>query len=193
MELEKWKTSKSKGSTMLYGKNIAGQKRGDLIVVKLKDPSAVGVRRLWECKCDCGNTHFVVESNLIYKKFTKSCGCRKRGRKPRDITNKKYGRLTAKEIVRMDKTNGAVWMCLCDCGNIHIVLLTNLIQGDTTSCGCRSTGDRSDIGELTKGYILRTLIRGTSLKRSEIPDDIIALKALLLTAKQEVKNAENGY
>ena len=37
----------------------------------------------------------------------------------RDLTNMQFGRLTAKEIVRMDKSKGAIWRC--ECGNEKVL------------------------------------------------------------------------
>lgn len=52
-----------------------------------------------------------------------------------DLTNKKFGKLTALERIS-SKNNKVVWKCLCDCGKITYVLTTNLTCGRTKSCGC---------------------------------------------------------
>jgi len=55
-----------------------------------------------------------------------------------DITNQKFGLLTALETV--DKSNrkqrSQLWRCLCDCGNESIVAGTTLRAGRIKSCGC---------------------------------------------------------
>lgn len=48
-----------------------------------------------------------------------------------DLTNKRFGRLIAKEYLGNSK-----WKCLCDCGNYKTVYAGNLEKGDTKSCGC---------------------------------------------------------
>lgn len=54
----------------------------------------------------------------------------------KDVTNQKFGRLTA--LYRLHDTNVRTkWLCICDCGNFAEVLLPNLTRGRTTSCGCR--------------------------------------------------------
>ena len=53
----------------------------------------------------------------------------------KDISGKKYGRLTAVEFDHKEKTN-AVWKCRCDCGRILLVDFYKLIYGNTKSCGC---------------------------------------------------------
>lgn len=52
-----------------------------------------------------------------------------------DITNKKFGKLTAIKIVSRKKGQ-AEWLCKCDCGNEKVVRETNLTSGNTKSCGC---------------------------------------------------------
>jgi hypothetical protein len=49
---------------------------------------------------------------------------------PTDITNQKFGRLTA---IRKE---GAKWFFRCDCGTEKLIDKTNVIKGNTASCGC---------------------------------------------------------
>ena len=57
------------------------------------------------------------------------------GATAKDLTNQRFGRLTA--LFRVDKKNGAVnWVCKCDCGNYIIPKSGNLLSGNTFSCGC---------------------------------------------------------
>lgn len=53
-----------------------------------------------------------------------------------DITNQKFGKLTALECV--GKLNGKTyhWKCECECGNIIVVDGARLRSGNTKSCGC---------------------------------------------------------
>ena len=52
-----------------------------------------------------------------------------------DLTNKRYGKLVAKEFVGI-KNNNSLWKCKCDCGNESIVYYSNLVRNHTKSCGC---------------------------------------------------------
>jgi len=54
----------------------------------------------------------------------------------KDITNKRFGRLVAKE--KTDKRDGSsiVWKCICDCGKEKRVSVSRLSSGSTKSCGC---------------------------------------------------------
>lgn len=47
----------------------------------------------------------------------------------------RYGRWTVKEEV-IDDSNRRKFRCLCDCGNIGVVNLSNLRGGLSKSCGC---------------------------------------------------------
>lgn len=53
-----------------------------------------------------------------------------------DHKGKKFNRLTVIEYSHMDKNNGAMWKCLCDCGNESVVATSRLSKGLTKSCGC---------------------------------------------------------
>ena len=56
-----------------------------------------------------------------------------------DITNKKFGRLTAiKQVPRLPeiKHTRLMWECICDCGKTKIVAGKFLRNGTIQSCGC---------------------------------------------------------
>jgi hypothetical protein len=52
-----------------------------------------------------------------------------------NLTGQKFGKLT---VIERTKNQGkhTVWVCKCECGNIVKVRSTNLITGNTKSCGC---------------------------------------------------------
>jgi hypothetical protein len=54
---------------------------------------------------------------------------------PYDLTNKVFGRLIAKEIVKW-KPGRYKWKCICICGNEVTVSSNSLSMGHTQSCGC---------------------------------------------------------
>lgn len=57
--------------------------------------------------------------------------------KYKDITGKKFGRLTALYRIHNLKSKGRTkWLCICECCNFTEVNITNLINGNTKSCGC---------------------------------------------------------
>lgn len=50
------------------------------------------------------------------------------------VTGKRYGRLVALEEIR--KNNRLAYLCECDCGELKLVLKSNLVSGKIRSCGC---------------------------------------------------------
>lgn len=91
----------------------------------------------WLCQCDCGVEKVVQSTNLISGN-TKSCGCLKSeagSAKRKDITGRRFGRLTAVKFVGVVNKRTR-WLCKCDCGNEATVTRGNLISGYVMSCGC---------------------------------------------------------
>lgn len=125
--------------------NLTGQRFGRLVV-----SGALGSRkgkRVWLCRCDCGNEK-IVETASLLSGNTKSCGCAT-GRFI-DETGKVYGRLTVISLEN-DKRNGAMWRCRCECGNEVIVRGNQLRRGITKSCGCLRTERAFERVSLPKG------------------------------------------
>ena len=52
-----------------------------------------------------------------------------------DLTNEKFGRLTAERYSKTVKEQ-SYWLCRCDCGNTIEVRSNSLKRGNTKSCGC---------------------------------------------------------
>ena len=130
--------------------DLTGQRFGRLSVIRATDE-----RRhrhiVWECKCDCGNTVYVVTGSLL-NGVSQSCGCLRKESKTRDLVGRRFGKLTVMRPTEIRKKSGAVvWECLCDCGKTALVETGNLTGGGTSSCGCSTrpdlTGQR--FGKLT--------------------------------------------
>lgn len=68
----------------------------------------------------------------------------------KDLTNKRFGKLTAVYPTDKRKNGKIVWHCLCDCGNEIDVSSTYLSCGDTKSCGCIKQKQNTD--NLRKKY-----------------------------------------
>jgi len=55
----------------------------------------------------------------------------------KDLTGQRFNRLVAiKRIESPNNKHGAIWECVCDCGNKVVVASGNLKNGNTKSCGC---------------------------------------------------------
>ena len=124
----------TKGNKM---QDIVGQKF-DRLTIKAFSHKSQEHRTYWLCSCTCGN-ETVVSRNALVSGKTKSCGCiRKEKNKERffkDITNQKFGRLTAiRPIRQVDRTY--IWECKCSCGQVVELKINTLTTGHTKSCGC---------------------------------------------------------
>lgn len=117
---------------MRKSESLIGMEYGDLKVEAPAEPTPSGARR-WLCRCKCGNTTIVLETNLK-RLHTKSCGCHKSP----DLTGKFFGKLEV--LGRSDKRNprGArttpMWECRCECGNITYKATDTLTNPEESMC-----------------------------------------------------------
>lgn len=142
------------------------QERYDCDLRSYKDGETKKLNRYWKCRCECGS--FVsISTGTLASGHTKSCGCyqkqQAREKNSEDLTGMRFGYLTVIDrdwgLSNNTKQEGgkivkrAWWVCRCKCGNIMSTKAKYLKNGDTTSCGCRST---SVIQEKVEKYILNT-------------------------------------
>lgn len=59
--------------------------------------------------------------------------------RPKDLTGKEYGYLTAIENTGQKDRNDYVWRCRCKCGKEVLLPATRMLTGNTLSCGCLQT------------------------------------------------------
>lgn len=122
--------------------DLTDQQFGRLTVL-YKTDKRCGHNVVWHCKCSCGN-EVDVDGGALRQGKTKSCGCLRKekaselgkrtgGHTPiKDITNQKFGRLTALDFNPEQRK----WKCKCDCGKEVYVRYGDLQSGNTSSCGC---------------------------------------------------------
>lgn len=55
-----------------------------------------------------------------------------------DLSGERFGFLEVLSMTEERKFGKVVWLCKCDCGNLHKVISCNLKNGSTVSCGCKS-------------------------------------------------------
>ena len=133
--------------------NLIGQKFGRLTIIEKVDSVFTGGKKrgAFKCKCDCGNEIIALRENLLQGN-TKSCGCLQAElykNNQTDITNQKFGKLTALYPTEKRKWKCVVWHCKCDCGNECEVTSHELKNGNTQSCGClNSKGEQKIISIL---------------------------------------------
>lgn len=110
-----------------------------------------GKRTCWSCQCICGSV-CIISTDELRSGDSESCGCLKKELIFEDITNKKFGFLTALECLYTKKSSTTyMWKCLCDCGNICEVDGKNLRISHTKSCGCYKP-DNVKLHEATKRF-----------------------------------------
>ena len=77
--------------------------------------------------------------------------------KIKDITGRKFGKLTALFALNEVRGSSYMWHCVCECGNELDVRLSSLTSGNTTSCGCQRReklkGKARDISGETFGLL----------------------------------------
>ena len=78
------------------------------------------------------------------------------GRRPADLSGRKFGMLTAKYATeKRDKRGSVYWHCVCDCGN-EVVISGKKLTGGVESCGCK----KGQIGAKSKGGRLYRIFSG---------------------------------
>lgn len=120
-------------------KNLTGERFGYLTVVE-KAEGLHGRYYNWLCHCDCGNEIIVSTKNLNGHRTT-HCGCQLIIRRnlqlmQKDITEKKFGALTAIKMMEKTDTGEPLWECKCECGNSVTVSCRKLLRDKAKDCGC---------------------------------------------------------
>lgn len=121
--------------------NILGKKYG-MLTVTGEAPNDKFGNAMWECECECGKIIITKGSRLRSGGVT-SCGCKRiktliehNHTKMIDITNQKFGLLTALYPNGTDNNKSIIWHCRCDCGKECDISGNDLRSGNTKSCGC---------------------------------------------------------
>jgi hypothetical protein len=60
-----------------------------------------------------------------------------RGRKVRDLTGQRFGKLVVLYPTEERRNGSVVWVCRCDCSKLKTSAATHLLRGMTKSCGCK--------------------------------------------------------
>lgn len=131
------------------------------------------------CRCVCScekQTVKMVYKNSLLKGESQSCGCLSRElaqeRQRSNRVGERFGHLVVKEMLYNYKGEKTYCLCDCDCGNEHVCSLSNLVTGDTTSCGCNSSnkcwdGRRTDlIGQRFGKLVVKKMLYGYSNKKT---------------------------
>ncbi|WP_312373184.1 hypothetical protein [Lachnoclostridium sp.] len=131
-------------------------------------------RTYYYCEClRCGDIKW-IRADLVTSGRQVSCGCYNAENNlatVKNITDKVFGKLTAKyDTGKRDKNNGAaIWYCECECGNTKEASSTDLDRLGVSSCGCIAKEWQSkhgkEIGAIIKeGCIEKTNVRNLTMK-----------------------------
>lgn len=122
-------------------KDYTGKRFGRLVVNKMDYSHRPA---LAECLCDCGNSTIVIATQLSNGR-TKSCGClqkdvaSERNTKDWNGVVSDYGVSFIKKSRQNDKQQW-LWICKCGiCGKEFEELPAKIMNGHTTSCGCKKS------------------------------------------------------
>lgn len=91
----------------------------------------------------------------------------------KDLQGNRYGNLTVLELtdLKLEKKRGAVWKCLCDCGNICYKTSTDLQDKRrlTCSCGCMSKRKRV----FPNKFVKKESLKGKDKARVEFSEKLL--------------------
>ena len=136
--------------------DLTGKTFGRLTVIKRHPQNTKDNKPRWICKCECGNDNVIVQGGHLRSGHTISCGCYHKkisGQQNfKDITNQKFGKLTAISYIGSNENGNAIWLCQCDCGNHIEVNGIELRRGHTRSCGCVNSFGEAKIQSLLEEY-----------------------------------------
>ena len=139
--------------------NLTGKRFGKLTVLyRAEDyiqPSGQH-KKMWHCKCDCGNECDVRAADLKTGN-TRSCGCvqkESRGQSQfQDLSGQRFGELTVlyrlPNRITPSGQNIRMWHCKCDCGN-EIDVSAQRLKNGLISCGCIKEKKRQSLAEQKK-------------------------------------------
>ena len=149
-------------------------------MLEFLDEKTKNGRTYWFCRCDCGNEKW-IRKDLVKSGKQKSCGCLRKSSelKPKDITNKRFGRLIARyNTGRKNDRSSYIWHCDCDCGNTVEVAAQDLPK--INSCGClKIEAVKQNIKRANEKYSKENLLENTNIT--------------LIKNNNPLKNNTSGY
>lgn len=154
-------------------KDLTGSRIGKLLLLQRKRENN---KTYYYCKCDCGNEKWIRADKIGEDKIN-NCGC-ERVYHYTDLSNKKFGKLQPIKVVDNSKNNGYIWLCKCDCGNEKEIVMSSLISGASTSCGCIKKNKAKDTVKIMHERNRKYLIDNTC--------------TILLSRKNLLKNNISG-
>lgn len=135
---------KIKTCGLCHANSMIGQKINNWTILDKTDERR-NTYVVFKCQCDCGNIAYktIPEIKNTKGKYCQKCHIR-------DISDQKFGKLTAVKHLGTNQHRHSEWLCQCECGNSVVVTLSHLLYGENTiSCGkCTSSRGEAKIAEL---------------------------------------------
>ena len=145
-----YQRDKTKKSNENRVEDILGKKFGFLTVESFygyKETSCGKNKRMYLCKCECGQTKIASYSDLKGGS-TKSCGDLAHFPRYKNEIGNKYGKLTVISYEGVNQDGKVKWKCKCDCGGEIITTGKSLRLGLIVSCGCVKSKGEEKIGRI---------------------------------------------
>lgn len=104
-------------------------------------------RTLVKLKCNlCGAEREVGANTFVNSKNYKKCNCMPKTRDIKNplnkynqtVLNKRFGSIVVEQLSEGTSLQTIYATCKCDCGKMFTTALSNIVSGDTKSCGCRT-------------------------------------------------------
>lgn len=140
-------SGKTKSCGCIRKKDLTNKRFGKLITICPTNKHSTSGCIIWKCKCDCGNFYYVSTEELTRGNI-KSCGCYQYEWNKKNLTGKRFGKLTVLKDSNQRQNNKILWKCKCDCGTITNVATGDLISGHIKSCGCTKSYGEEIISQI---------------------------------------------
>ncbi len=136
--------------------------------LKVLEQKRENKRTLLYCKClRCGNKKW-IRADMVTSGLQISCGCYKEefnSFPSKDLTNIKFGLLTAKYLTGKKASNGSfIWYCECECGGSKEASTSDLNRERVRSCGCIASQWQSEHGKEIGAKTKEACIEGTNIR-----------------------------
>lgn len=137
-----------------FSKLIGTEVKTDTVIdIRYASKNEFNNRTLLRLKCNkCGGIREVGANAFVNSNNYKKCNCMPKTRDMKEplnkynktVLNKRFGSLVVNKLSGGYSLQTIDATCQCDCGNTFITKLSNIVSGDTRSCGCKieSYGER---------------------------------------------------
>jgi len=157
----------AKGKIPYNAQDIIGKSIGEITIIQEVGKGRRNVDNRFKCRCFC-EKEFIERGSLLIKEKVKSCGCHFID--PDKLLGKRFSALEV--IDSIYNKHGCRYVCVCDCGEMKLLLPSDLIKKNSTSCGCGIHSNNARIKEDRTAIALSRAYRKSIKRHCEISPDI---------------------